>query len=132
MGKKRSGEKIAYLRKRVGKRIKCLRLAADESQAVVGAAVGTTDSAIAHYEVGKHLPTLDVAIALAQHFGVTLDYLYDTTDAYFAAQLRELERLYRLDTATRGLPDSIIDDLVGLGKHIQMFHSRSCETVVED
>lgn len=53
--------------------LRALRRARDLTQAEVGRALGLTQSAIAHYEAGTRLPSLQMARMIAEYFGVSLD-----------------------------------------------------------
>jgi len=61
-------------------RIKALRLAHGMSQADVGQAAGVKRYSVYGYEKGNNYPEVPVLIALADHFGVSVDYLLGRTD----------------------------------------------------
>ncbi len=50
------------------------------TQKVVGNVLGIGDRAIRFYEIGKRRPDFDGLIALAEYFGVSVDYLVGRTD----------------------------------------------------
>lgn len=56
-------------------RLKELRLAKGLSQKELGAATGLSERGIQNYELRLRHPTIEVAIALADYFDVSLDYL---------------------------------------------------------
>ena len=45
------------------------------SRADLSRKTGITPNAIANYQRGKHIPLLSVALAIAEEFGVTIDWL---------------------------------------------------------
>lgn len=61
-------------------RIKALRKERNESQVKVAEAVGITPRQYQRFEAGEQKPGFDNLCALADHFGVTLDYLAGRTD----------------------------------------------------
>ncbi len=46
-----------------------------ETQAQVAAAIGVTDRQYQRFETGVNLPGYENFVAIADHFGVSLDYL---------------------------------------------------------
>ena len=56
-------------------RMRELRKEHGETQAQVAAAAGMTDRQYQRFETGKQKPGFDSLLALADHFGVSLDYL---------------------------------------------------------
>ena len=62
------------------KRCKELRTDRNETQTQTAEAAGTTLRQYQRYEHGEQKPGLDNLCALADHFGVTLDYLAGRTD----------------------------------------------------
>ena len=61
-------------------RIRELRNEKKESQRQVALAIGMTERQYQRYESGKQNPGFDNFCALADHFGVSLDYLACRTD----------------------------------------------------
>ena len=57
-----------------------LRKAASVSQKALANAIGVSEIAIQRYEYGMRKPTIDICIALADYFNVSLDYLVGRTD----------------------------------------------------
>ena len=64
----------------IHERIKTLRKEANESQVKVAEAVGITPRQYQRFEAGEQKPGFDNLCALADHFGVSLDYLAGRTD----------------------------------------------------
>ena len=60
--------------------IRALRLGKKESQGQVAQAIGLTTRQYQRYEAGEQTPNLDRLCALADHFGVSLDYLAGRSD----------------------------------------------------
>lgn len=61
-------------------RMKELRKEKKETQVQVALAIGITDRQYQRFEAGKQKPGFDNFCALADYFGVTLDYLAGRTD----------------------------------------------------
>ena len=61
-------------------RMRELRKEKGETQVQVAAAVGMTDRQYQRFEVGRQKPGFDNFVALADHFGVSLDYLAGRSD----------------------------------------------------
>ena len=59
----------------VRERLRALRAERHETQKQVGEAVGLNERHYQFFELGKHLPSLENAWKLADHFGVSIDYL---------------------------------------------------------
>lgn len=57
-------------------RLRALRNEANLTQAVLGKATGLTSSAISSYENERSLPNIEYALALANHFSVSVEYLF--------------------------------------------------------
>lgn len=64
----------------IGKRLKELRKEKKETQAQVAQAVGIVMRHYQRIETDEGLPGLEVFVALADHFGVSLDYLAGRSD----------------------------------------------------
>ena len=66
--------------KRIGQRLREMRLKAKLSQAKVAAVVGSRQSAVARFESGEaHVPA-EVMVGYADYFDVSLDYIFGRTD----------------------------------------------------
>ena len=61
-------------------RMRELRKEHGETQAQAAAAAGLTDRQYQRFETGKQKPGFDSLLALADHFGVSMDYLAGRTD----------------------------------------------------
>ena len=64
----------------VQERLRALRAERHETQKQVGEAVGLSERHYQFFELGEHLPSLENAWKLADHFGVSIDYLVGRTD----------------------------------------------------
>ena len=62
----------------LNERLRELRKEQGETQKQVAAAIGIGERPYQYLESGEHRPSLDTLIALADHFGVSLDYLAAT------------------------------------------------------
>lgn len=61
-------------------RLRELRKEKRETQVQIAAAIGITDRQYQRFEAGENLPGFDNLCALADHFGVSLDYLAGRSD----------------------------------------------------
>lgn len=61
-------------------RLRALRHDANLTQAALGKATGLTSSAISSYENERSLPNIEYALALANYFGVSVEYLFGECD----------------------------------------------------
>ncbi len=61
-------------------RMRTLRKERKETQAQVAAAIGVTDRQYQRFETGVNLPGYESFAAMADHFGVSMDYLAGRTD----------------------------------------------------
>lgn len=61
-------------------RLRNLRREKRETQAQVGAAIGIGERHYQKFEAGDNFPNVENLCALADHFGVSLDYLMGRTD----------------------------------------------------
>lgn len=64
----------------IGSRLKTLRKERKETQLQVAQAIGMGDRHYQRIENDEGLPGLEIFCALAEHFGVSLDYLAGRTD----------------------------------------------------
>ncbi len=62
------------------KRLEQIRKEQNKTQAEVAKALGITYQAYAHYEKGRHAPSPEQLITLANFFNVTVDYLIGRDD----------------------------------------------------
>ena len=62
-------------------RMRALRRERGETQAQVADAIGVTDRQYQRFETGVNLPGFENFVALADHFGVSLDYLAGRSDS---------------------------------------------------
>lgn len=65
---------------KVCERLKSLRKQKGMTQHAVAEAVHMTDTGYIYYETGRRVPRLEQAIALADFFDVSLDYLVGRSD----------------------------------------------------
>lgn len=63
-----------------GDRLNELRKKSGLSLSALGEEIGATKSAIGNMEHGRKKPSLDMVIALADYFGVSIDYLIGRSD----------------------------------------------------
>jgi len=61
-------------------RVRELRKEAKETQVQVADAIGIADRNYQRFEYGLNLPNIENAWKLADHFGVSIDYLVGRTD----------------------------------------------------
>ena len=61
-------------------RLKDLRKEAGETQKMLASAIGISVNQVIRFEKGEQKPGFDNLWALADHFGVTVDYLMGRTD----------------------------------------------------
>lgn len=64
----------------IQKRLIELRRTTNTTQKALALGIGVSEIAIQRYEYGSRKPTLDIAIALADYFNVSLDYLTGRSD----------------------------------------------------
>lgn len=77
----------------VGETIRKLRVGANMSQEALARLVGGAGSKVSEWEKGRRLPETVAVYAMAQHFGVTVDYLLtgqERVPGFVAARLRAL------------------------------------------
>ena len=61
-------------------RLILLRKAHNITQRQLATNIGMSERGIQNYELGRRRPTIDIAIALADYFDVSLDYLVGRSD----------------------------------------------------
>ena len=64
----------------IKERLRALRAEKGETQKQVAEAVGLNERHYQFFEYGRHLPSLENAWKLADHFGVSIDYLVGRTE----------------------------------------------------
>lgn len=62
------------------RRMRALRIERGETQVQAAQDIGITDRQYQRFEARKQKPGLDVLIAIADHFGVSIDYLTGRTE----------------------------------------------------
>lgn len=61
-------------------RLKQIRKSARATQKQVAERVGINSDQLSNYECGRNQPTIPILIAIADYYGVTLDYLTGRKD----------------------------------------------------
>ena len=62
------------------KHLKMVRTSRNITQKQLAESIGATENGVQNYERGTRKPTFDMLIALADYFGVSIDYLVGRTD----------------------------------------------------
>ncbi len=62
-------------KKKFGSNVRALRMKRGESQEQVAIAIGITKQTLSGIETGYRAPSIEVAVALAEYFDISLDYL---------------------------------------------------------
>lgn len=122
----------------IGGRIKALRVGRGLTQAVVAEAVGLERASLSMIERGHDRPGLHTLRALADYFGVTLDYLESGSaaagvqmpaDAEQPADEAELLAIWRrLDLSSRAAIVSLMERLVGMPSGDADHHSSTTKS----
>ena len=68
------------MKKKIGERLRDLRMGVHISQAKLASILGTQQSSINRYEQGQSVPVPEIFIKYADYFDVSMDYLYCRTD----------------------------------------------------
>ncbi len=92
-------------------RIKLLRTEARELQADTAAVIGVSRSHLANIEVGKDVPGREMLIALARHYGVSVDWLMTGEGNRISAMT---DRETRLLEAFRRIPPAEADAMLAM------------------
>ena len=107
----------------LGDRLAELRQDKQEKQKDIAKLLHISSGSVSNYETGTHLPTVETLRTLADHFGVTIDYLIGRTnnrmstevlDQLFVDDLscgRLLEQLKELPVEKRRLLKELIEDM---------------------
>lgn len=62
--------------KSTGEKLRSLRLKKGETQQELANAIGVTDAAISQYELGQRVPSDEVKIKIAKHYGRTVQFIF--------------------------------------------------------
>lgn len=73
-------------------RLKQLRHKNNLTQRELADALGLKPSTISNYESARNEPSFDKLISLSKHFGVSCDYLLETTDIQFPIKSEMLDK----------------------------------------
>ena len=104
--------------KGIADKLRELRAKTGESQEDVSAAIGIAQSAYGRYEAGKRVPRSEILAALADHFGVSSDYLMGATESPLPANAYPVSNLAHVPIvgAIRGGPGgTAVQDVEGYG-----------------
>jgi len=69
-----------FSRKLFSDRLKELRKSNNIRQKELGDIIGISESAVSYLEKGKRSPSIEAVVAIADYFGVSLDYLVGRSD----------------------------------------------------
>ncbi len=96
-----------------GERLRALREDNDEKQKDIADLIFVSNKVISDYERGLHFPRDErVIIMLAQHFNVSIDYLFGLTDIKNAAESNVfIFKYYSLPPETRCAAEDFVDFL---------------------
>lgn len=100
----------------VGTRIRHLREESGLTQLAFAKLLNINNSTLCQYENGDRVPSDDIKIRIADHFGVSLDYLLGRTDQKEktpaqSGELKAPEGYDKLTSANRMIVDRLIADL---------------------
>ena len=96
-------------------RIRALRVAHNLTQSDLGRKLGVTKAVISAYETGLNQPKHEILMQLSHLFGVTMDYLYCTT---------ETEDAPKESINLVGLDDDDIEEIARLTRHLRAKNRR--------
>lgn len=68
------------MKKKIGERLKALRVGVRLSQTKLAGILGTQQSSVNRYEQGQAVPVPEIFVKYADYFDVSMDYLYCRTD----------------------------------------------------
>ena len=68
------------MKKKIGERLRDLRMGVHISQTKLASILGTQQSSINRYEQGQSVPVPEIFIKYADYFDVSMEYLYCRTD----------------------------------------------------
>lgn len=68
------------MKKKIGERLRNLRMGVHISQTKLASILGTQQSSINRYEQGQSVPVPEIFIKYADYFDVSMDYLYCRAD----------------------------------------------------
>ena len=71
---------VMELKETIAKRLKEIRIKNNLSQADVAKELNITQAAVARYETGEHMPSVDALKWYSDRFNVSLDYLFGKSD----------------------------------------------------
>jgi len=90
-------------------RIKELRKASKLSQAELAQIVNVDQTAVSKWELGKSFPDMAIAIRLADHFDVSVDFLLGRTDEPVPEAIALDKALSEIDFALYGATKDLTD-----------------------
>jgi transcriptional regulator with XRE-family HTH domain len=68
-------------KKAVGKRLRELRVKSGETLQETASHIGVSKQSISHYESGRRVPSPEVMEKIADHFGLTVGYIFFRKDS---------------------------------------------------
>jgi len=95
----------------VGRRIKTLRKARNETQAQMGEKLGVVQQSIAAWEAGRTFPAIENIVGMNREYGVTADYILGIAEDPEVKPEYTLAQDMQLADA---LPDTIRDGVAAL------------------
>lgn len=98
--------------------IRTLRLERRETIKELAAALGISATTLSRYEHGKFEPSLDVIVKMADHFGVSVDYMLGRTGNQFSEGCRLSERQKKLIMSFNMLMPLLKDSVLELVENL--------------
>lgn len=97
----------------LGEQLKQIRTSHNLSQSQFAKIAGVKPRAIGRFEVGENLPNIAVLLRLADHFGISLDYLTgrsDNPEVYGPSSITN--KIFQLDDDSRDAVEATVDALL--------------------
>ena len=90
-----------------------LRKAKNLTQQRLAIELGIDQASLSSYERGKYLPTVEVLVKLAEHFGVSTDYLLGLTDIRIPQTNAQDETVTHVVSLYSSLPNDARERVIG-------------------
>lgn len=118
--------------KKIGKILTKLRLNIDMTQQETATAIGIAQTTYAGYETGRHEPSVEILIRLADIYKVSMDYITGRYEDYEDIENEEYDEYYAIKKAEEEAEKQEYRDMVDMENHSSLMSYRDTQKAIKE